>query len=337
MSTRPKARILGTGSYLPQRVLSNSDLEKLVETSNEWIVSRTGMHERRIAAPDECTSDMGAAAAKEALKAAKVDVSAIDLILVSTMTPDYLSPSTAGLIQNLIGATQAAAFDIQAACTGYPYGLATAKAYIESGMYKTVLLVAAEKMSSVIDYTDRTTCVLFGDGASAAVISGTGPGLAIDHVCLGADGSLADLVIIPGGGARNPATAESVAAGLHYFKMEGKEVYKHAVRRMLAAARECLQATNVTEQEVRWLVPHQANARIISALAKSLDIRDDRIYLTLHKYGNTSASGMAIALDEILRTQPVQLGDHFLLVAFGGGLTWGAALLTYQNDNTGEI
>lgn len=330
MSARPSARIIGTGSYLPQRVLSNSDLEKLVETSDEWIVSRTGMRERRIAATDECTSDMGARAALEALKAAKVDVSDIDLILVTTMTPDYISPSTAGLIQHLLGATRAAAFDIQAACTGFPYGLATAKAYIESGMYKTVLLVAAEKMSAVIDYTDRTTCVLFGDGAAAAVISGQGAGLTIDHVCLGADGSLADLVIIPGGGARHPATAETVAAGMHYFKMEGKEVYKHAVRRMLVAARECLEATGVTEQQVRWLVPHQANARIISALAKSLDIPDERIYLTLHKYGNTSASGMAIALDEILRNQPVQANDHFLMVAFGGGLTWGAALLTYH-------
>lgn len=328
-----KARILGTGSYLPDKILSNSDLEKLVDTSDEWIVSRTGIRERRIAAETEFPSTMGAHAAIRALQAAGVDATSVDLILVATMTPDYASPSTAGLIQAHIGATQAAAMDLQAACTGCLYGLSVAKAYIESGMARTVLLVASEKMSAVIDYTDRNTCVLFGDGAAAMVIAARGSGLTLDHVCLGADGSLSDLVIIPGGGSRHPTTSGTLAARLHYFKMAGRETYKHAVRRMLSSTHECLKATGVKEEQIRWLIPHQANARIIEAFAKSIDIPEERVYLTLQKYGNTSAAGVAITLDEVLHTQSAQPGDHFLLVAFGGGLTWGAALLTQQSHS----
>ncbi|MCE2982161.1 MAG: beta-ketoacyl-ACP synthase 3, partial [Parachlamydia sp.] len=216
MSRRSIARIIGMGSYLPKRILTNEDLEKLVDTSDEWIVSRTGMHERRLAAIDEFPSDMGAAAAKKALEAANVTPGEVDMIIVSTMTPDYLSPSTACLIQAKLKLTSAAAMDLQAACTGFLYALSTAKAFVESKMYKTVLIVATEKMSAFIDYTDRSTCVLFGDGAGAAVVAEDGRGLQIDSICLGADGELADLVIIPGGGSRYPASLQTVGQSLHY-------------------------------------------------------------------------------------------------------------------------
>ena len=303
------ARILSVKSYLPKRVLTNKDLEKLVETSDEWIISRTGMHERRIADADECPSDMGAIAALRALESASVTAMDIDLILVATMSPDYLSPSTSCLIQAKIGAERAAAMDIQAACTGFLYGLSIAKAYIESGLYQNILLIAAEKMSAFIDYQDRTTCVLFGDGAAAAVISYKGVGFKIDNVSLGADGTLAGLVSIPAGGSKYPATLETVAKGQHYFKMVGNEVFKHAVRRMTLAARACLQAVGLEENQVSWLVPHQANKRIIDAMAKQFNIPEEKVYKTVHKYGNTSASSIAIALDELLQEHQFIEGD----------------------------
>jgi len=323
-----KARIIGLGSYLPKRVLSNSELEQMVETSDEWILSRTGIRERRLAAPDEAPSDMGVEAATRALQDADIGCEEIDLILVATMTPDYICPGTAALIQHRIGATRAAAFDIQAACTGFLCALSMAKAYIEAGFYKTILVVATEKMSAFIDYKDRNTCVLFGDGAGAAVVGNEWEGLAIDSICLGADGSLAELIIVPGGGARHPATAETVAQNMHTLKLMGKEVFKHAVRRMNGAVKECLAKAGLSEQQIGWLIPHQANDRIMEALSKSFEIPDERVYKTVHKYGNTSASSVVIALDELVREKKLHGGEHLLLVAFGGGLTWGAALLT---------
>ncbi|CUI16533.1 3-oxoacyl-ACP synthase [Candidatus Protochlamydia naegleriophila] len=328
MANRLTARITGLGSYLPERILTNQDLEKLVETTNEWIVSRTGMHERRLAAKDEFPSDMGAYAAQKALDSAGIGSDQIDMIIVATMSPDYVSPSTANLIQSKIGASKAAAMDIQAACTGFLYALSLAKAYLESKMYKYILVVAAEKMSAFIDYKDRATCVLFGDGAAAAVVAVEGEGLRIDTLCLGADGDLANLIFIPAGGSRNPASAETVAQGLHYFKMSGNEVFKHAVRRMSAAARDCLAQAGLEEANLSWLVPHQANKRIIDAIAKNFNIPDEKVYQTVHKYGNTSASSIAIALDELMREQEFNDGEHLLLTAFGGGLTWGASILT---------
>ncbi|MDP1836348.1 MAG: beta-ketoacyl-ACP synthase III [Chlamydiales bacterium] len=328
MTSKLKARIVGTGSYLPQKVLTNHDLERLVDTSDEWIVTRTGMKERRIAAEDEHTSDMGAAAALRALENAGRTVADIDLILVATMSPDHPIPSTASFVQRLLGAKGAAAADIQAACTGYIYGLSMAKAYIESGMYRNVLLVASEKMSAIIDYTDRNTCVLFGDGAAAAIISAEGEGLYIDTISLGADGELAELLIIPAGGTKMSASAESVANRKHYFQMSGKEVFKHAVRRMSSAAETCLEKAGIGATEVSWLVPHQANVRIMDAFSKSFDIPPERVFKTIHKYGNTSASGVGIALDELLVAHPPATGEHILLVAFGGGLTWGASVLS---------
>lgn len=326
-SQRPLARIKSLGSYLPERVLTNQDLEKMVDTSDEWIVSRTGMHERRLAEANEFTSDMGAKAALKALKLAELDANHLDFIIVATMSPDYISPSTACLIQAKIGAARAGAMDIQAACSGFLYGLSVAKAYVESGLYRRVLIVAAEKMSAFIDYEDRSTCVLFGDGAAAAIVTDQGEGWGIKSVCLGADGTLADLILIPAGGSRHPASAETVSQRMHFFKMTGNEVFKHAVRRMSAAIKECLDKTGLQESDVSWLVPHQANKRIIDAIAKQFNISLDKVYQTVHKYGNTSASSVGIALDELLQEESFAHGEYLLLTAFGGGLTWGAAIL----------
>jgi 3-oxoacyl-[acyl-carrier-protein] synthase III len=324
-----KAKIIGTGSYLPERVLTNGDLEKIVDTSDEWIVTRTGMKERRIAKSDEFSSDMGIAAARAALSNAGMSAEEIDFILVATTTPDYLFPSTACLIQHGLGIPRAGAVDLLAACTGYLYALSVAKAFVESGMYRNVLVIAAEKLSSFTNYKDRSTCVLFGDGASACVVSSADRGLAISNVRLGSDGEQAQFVILPAGGCRMPASLDTVKNDQHFIKMLGQETFKHAVRRMETACKECLVDGNLTESDISWLIPHQANLRIIDAIAKRFEhLPPDRIYKTIHKYGNTSASSIGIALDELLKKQQVKRGEHILLTAFGSGFTWGAALLT---------
>jgi len=330
---RRKAVIIGTGSYLPQKVLSNFDLEKMVETSDEWITTRTGMKERRIAHKDEFTSSMGVEAAKSAIASANISVEEIDLILVATITPDYAFPNTACLIQAELKATKAAAVDIQAACTGYLYGLSMAKAFIESGMYNTILLIASEKLSSIVNYRDRNTCVLFGDGAAASVITFQGKGLRIRETCLGADGEQASLVNIPAGGSRQPASMQTVSDELHYLKMEGKELFKHAVRRMEMASKVCIDRAGLKEEEINWLIPHQANLRIIEALAKRFQVSMERVYITLQKYGNTSASSVGIALDELVREKETKKGENLLLIAFGAGLTWGAGILTVEDGS----
>ena len=322
------ARIIGTGSYLPEKILSNQDLEKMVETSDEWIVSRTGMKERRIAGENEFTSDMGLIAAQRALADAAITPDQVDLILVATLTPDNPFPSTASVLQAKLNMPNASAFDLQAACTGYIYALATAKAYIESGLFRTVLIVASEKLSSIVNYKDRNTCILFGDGAAACVVSSQGKGLLVREVCLGCDGEQANLLIQPAGGACMPASQETVAANLHTIHMEGKEVFKHAVRRMESASKLCLDRAGLKEEEISWLVPHQANIRIIEAIAKRFQVPSERVYLTIHKYGNTSASSIGIALDELLKEKPITTGENLLLTAFGAGLTWGASILT---------
>ena len=253
-----RARITGLGSYLPERVLSNADLEKLVDTSDEWIYPRTGIKERRIAAADECTSHMGARAARKALAAAGVGAGDIDLILVATMTPDYQGSNTAALIQQELGATQAAAMDLQAACTGHIYGLSTAKAYIEAGIYNNILLVSSEKMSSIVNYKDRRTCVLFGDGASAVVVRGEGAGFELGIPNLGADGCEAELLYVPAGGARRPACQESVEGEGHFIAMQGQPVFKSAVRKMAMAVEGCMEANGVDHASIDWVVPHQA-------------------------------------------------------------------------------
>lgn len=322
------ARIIGTGSYLPEKVLTNADLEKRVETSNEWIVSRTGIEERRIAADGEATSDMAAEAARRALADAKVTADQIDLIIVATITGDHPFPHTSALVQEAIGATRAATFDLQAACTGFLYGLATAKAYIESGFYRHVLLVAADKISSIVDWEDRNTCVLFGDGAAAVVVAGEGAGLVIRHLSLGSDGCQAEILQIPAGGSRLPASQETVENKRHTLQMQGKEVFRHAVRRVEESAELCLNELGLDRSEIRWVVPHQANIRIIDAFAKRFSIPMERVYMTIHKYGNTSASAAPIALDELRRSHPPQTGDNLLLFGFGAGLSWGTAVIT---------
>ncbi len=326
-----KAKIIGTGSYLPFRVLTNQDLERMVDTSDEWILSRTGMKERRLARQDEYTSTMGAAAARVAIEDARLAPGQIDFILVATLTPDYIFPSTACLIQHEIGAKKAGAADVQAACTGYLYVLSMAKAWVEAGVYRNILVVASEKLSSIIDYKDRSTCILFGDGAAACVVSCEGKGLSIASIRLGADGEQAELLMLPGGGCRHPASAASLASGMHYIKMAGNEVFKHAVRRMESASRECLEAACVSEQDVAWIIPHQANIRILDAMAKRFEhLPQDRVYKTVQKYGNTSSSSLGIALDEWRREQLGKPGEKILLTAFGAGFTWGAALLHHE-------
>jgi 3-oxoacyl-[acyl-carrier-protein] synthase-3 len=323
-----KAKIIGTGSYVPENVLTNRDLETLVDTSDEWIVTRTGMKERRIAKNDEYTSDMGLKAAKAAIENAGINKDQVDCIIFATLTPDYPFPSTACLIQHMLELKECAAFDIQAACSGYIYALSIAKAYVESGQYHHVLLIASEKLSSVTNYSDRNTCVLFGDGAAACIISLKEDGLDITEICLGADGSQAGIIKMPAGGVRNPASLETVANKQHYIFMEGKEVFKHAVRRMEMACVECLQKACLQSSQVSWLIPHQANIRIIEFMAKRFDVPMQRVFITIHKYGNTSCSSVGIALDELLREKQIKHDEHILLTAFGSGLAWGATILT---------
>lgn len=325
-----KAKIIGTGSYLPSKVLSNADLEKMVDTTDEWITTRTGMKERRIAAKEEFTSTMGLEAAKKALEMANIHPNAIDLILFATITPDYVFPSSACLIQSELKAVNAAALDIQAACTGYLYALSLAKAYVESSQYQNVLVVASEKLSTIVDYTDRSTAILFGDGAAAAVVSSHGHGFEIDHVTLGADGDQANLLMMQAGGCRMPASSESIESKKHFLSMDGKEVFKHAVRRMEQACLTCLNKAGLKEEDVHYLIPHQANMRIIEALAKRFGLPIERVYVTIHKYGNTSASSLGIALDEFNRHSDCEKGQHLVLTAFGAGLTWGACVLTKE-------
>lgn len=326
---QPRARIIGLGSYLPERVLSNADLEKMVDTTDEWIYQRTGVKERRIAAPDECTSHLGASAARRALDSAGLAPADIDLILVATITPDFLVSNTASLIQQELDAPQAAAVDLQAACSGHIYGLSTAKAFIESGIYKNILVISSEKMSALVDYTDRRTCILFGDGAGAAVVSHQGPGFLLEDLSLGADGSQSDLLRIPAGGAHMPTTAETVAEGLHYVDMKGQAVFKHAVRRMALAITECLEKANAKPEDISWVVPHQANRRIIDATVKHVGMSPERVFADpVERYGNNSAASVGIAFDELLQEHPVNDGDKILMVAFGAGFTWGAMLVT---------
>lgn len=330
--TKTIARIIGTGSYLPQTILSNEDLEKMVDTSDEWIVSRTGMKERRLAGSTEYTSDMGYFAAEKAIESAQINKNDIDFIIFATLTPDYMFPNTACLIQSRLGLEKAGAVDIQAACTGYLYALSMAKSFIESGAYKNVLVVASEKLSSIVDYTDRNTCVLFGDGASACIVSGEGNGLLVRDLCLGSDGQYADLLMLPAGGSRHPASSETIAKKMHFVRMEGKEIFKHAVRRMSSAAEVVLHQTGLSQDDIRWLVPHQANMRIIEAIAKRFSYSQKQVFLTVQKYGNTSASSIGIALDELIREGGLKNKDHIMLVAFGAGLTWGAGILTQESN-----
>lgn len=324
-----QARITGIGCYLPSNVLSNKDLEKIVDTTHEWIYTRTGMHERRIAAEGEHASHMGIEASKKAMAEAGISASQVDLILVATMTPDYLTPSTASIIQHALGCQNAAALDISAACTGFLYGLATAKAYIEAKMAKCVLVIATEKISPFIDWTDRSTCVLFGDGAGACVVQDEGHGWLVGQTVLGADGEQQDLFKISGGGSRNPATEQTLASKDHYVSMQGRELFRHAVRRLSQVTDECIHKNGYLNDDVDWIVCHQANVRILDAVAEKLGAAPEKVYKTLHKYGNTSASSVIIAFDELCQEHGsgFKPDEKVLMLAFGAGLTWGASVL----------
>jgi len=321
--------IAGVGSYVPTKVLTNADLERMVNTSDEWITTRTGIKERHLAAKDEFTSDLGAKAASRAMQKARVTGDQIDLIVVATITPDMPFPSTAALIQKKIGAFRAAAFDLEAACSGFIYALEVAQQFIMSRTYDTVLVIGAEKLSSIVDWTDRNTCVLFGDGAGAAILQNRPNAHGLLTAVMGADGRKANLLFMGGGGSRCPATADSVAARMHFLRMEGKETFKCAVQAMQTAAEEALRRCEIDISRIKLIVPHQANLRIIEAVGERLGAKPEQFFVNLHKYGNTSAASVAIALDEAVQSGRIQPGDLMLLIVFGAGLTWGAAVIEW--------
>jgi 3-oxoacyl-[acyl-carrier-protein] synthase-3 len=321
--------ISGVGSYVPAKILTNADLEKLVDTSDEWITSRTGIKERRVAARNEFTSDLATHAALRAMHRAGVTAEQIDLIIVATITPDMPFPSTACLVQQKIGATRAAAFDLEAACSGFIYALEIAQQFIMSQTYDTVLVIGAEKLSSIVDWQDRNTCVLFGDGAGAAVLQNRPHSHGLLTAVMGADGDKANLLLMPGGGSRCPASIESVTSRMHYLRMEGKETFKNAVQAMQTAAEEVLRRCEIDISKIKCIVPHQANRRIIDAVGERLGAKPDQMFVNLHKYGNTSAASVAIALDEAVQSGRIGRGDLVLMVVFGAGLTWGAAVIEW--------
>jgi 3-oxoacyl-[acyl-carrier-protein] synthase-3 len=321
--------IVGVGSYVPSKILTNHDLEKMVETSDEWITTRTGIKERRIAAENEYTSHMAAEAAKRAMNMAGVKPEEIDLVIIATITPDMPFPATACLVQEKIGAKNAAAFDLEAACSGFIYGLEVGQQFIMSRTYDTVLVIGAEKLSSIVNWSDRNTCVLFGDGAGAAVLQNREDSHGLLTAVMGADGEKAELLFMPGGGSRCPATKESVDARLHYLQMDGKQAFKNAVQAMESAATEAMKRCEVDITKIKCIIPHQANMRIIDAVGERLGARPEQLFVNLDKYGNTSAASVAIALDEAVSSGKVSRGDLILLVVFGAGLTWGAAVIEW--------
>lgn len=321
--------IIGTGKHVPERVLTNQDLEKMVETNDEWIVTRTGIRERRLVSPEEATSDLALVAAQQAIANAGINAEDIDLIVVATITPDMAFPSTACILQEKLGAKKAAAYDLSAACSGFIYGLANAANFIATGTYKYALVIGAECLSKITDYTDRNTCILFGDGAGAVVIGQVPEGRGIRSFELGADGAGGDLLKVCGGGSRQPSTAASIEQKLHYIQMAGSDVFKFAVRIMGQAAEEALCKAGLEKQDIDLLVPHQANIRIIQSALNRLDLPEEKCMINLHKYGNVSAASIPLALAEAVEEGRVQEGDCLLLVGFGGGLTWGASVIIW--------
>jgi 3-oxoacyl-[acyl-carrier-protein] synthase-3 len=321
--------VAGVGSYVPEKILTNADLEKMVDTTDEWITTRTGIKQRRIAAAGEYTSDLATKAAQAAMKKAGVTADQIDLIIVATITPDMPFPSTACLVQKKIGAKRAAAFDLEAACSGFIYGLEIGQQFIMSRTYETVLVIGAEKLSAITDWSDRNTCVLFGDGSGAAILQNRPGAHGLLTAVMGADGDKADLLFMEGGGSRCPATMDSVTARRHYLRMEGKETFKNAVQAMQSAAEEALRRCEISISQIKCIIPHQANRRIIDAVGDRLGAKPEQLFVNLEKYGNTSAASVAIALDEAVGSGRIQRGDLILLVVFGAGLTWGAAVIEW--------
>jgi len=323
-----KVGIIGVGEYLPKKILTNADLEKMVNTSDEWITTRTGIKERRLAASNEAASDLALAACKQALADAKLKPEGIELIIVATVTPDMQFPSTACLVQSGLGAKNAVCFDISAACAGFVYALTTAQQFLARGAYKNALVVGVEVLSSVTDWQDRNTCVLFGDGAGAVVLSEVKSG-GILSTYLGSNGNMAELLLVPGGGSRHPASKETLENRLHYVKMRGNELFKIAVKSMANAAQIAVEKAGLKCQDIDLVIPHQANIRIIMAVAKKLGFAEDRIYLNIEKYGNMSSASTAVALCDAVRGGRVKKGDTILLDAFGAGLVWGACVIKW--------
>jgi len=320
---KPNVEIVSTGRFLPERVLTNHDLEEMVETSDEWIQTRTGIRERRVA-DDLLASDMGAAAARCAMKKAEIDAGEVDILIVSTATPDRWLPSTACDVQARLGASNAASYDLMAACTGFLYALSMAEGYLMAGRGEIAVVVATEKMSSIVDWTDRTTCVLFGDGAGAAVLRASDDGSGILSSHLRSDGELAELLYRPAGGAAIPMDEGVLERGDHLVKMAGREVFKNAVRSMAEASDMALKEAGLTADDVDLLVPHQANIRIIEATAKYAGIPMEDVFVNVDRYGNMSSATVPVALDEAVEEGRLKKGDNVLMVAFGAGLTWGA-------------
>jgi 3-oxoacyl-[acyl-carrier-protein] synthase-3 len=326
-----KICIQGTGSFLPERIVPNSYFEQTVNTSNEWIVTRTGIQERRMVLPGQALSDIATPACEKALEMAGLSPKDLDLIIVGTSSADMTSPSEGCILQHRLGAKHAVAFDINAACPGFIYGLAVAQKFMQDGSHQHVLVVGGEIISHRIDFQDRATCVLFGDGAGAVVLGySNGPEEGeILSIEIHSDGNLWRLLNIPGGGSRNPIAIPMIEAGLHYIKMQGTEVFKHAVRSMRDAARKAMESCGITARQIDWFIPHQANLRIMEVVAKKLDIPMNKVIVTVHKYGNTSAATIPTALDEAVRSGQIRKGDLILATSFGAGFTWSAALFRF--------
>ena len=324
-------KILGVGSYVPEKVLTNFNLEKMVDTSDEWIKTRTGIEQRRIATPDQATSDLAYEAAIRALKAADIEAAELDVVIVASITVDQVFPSTACILQHKLGAKNAFCFDLEAACSGLLYSLEVANSLLlANSKYKNILVIGAEKLSSIVDWEDRNTCVLFGDGAGAVVLGRhRGNDNCIVASDLGSDGQYTEILQIPAGGSRMPTSAETVANKQHYITMAGNEVFKLAVNAMVHSCKKVLKEAGITADDVKWLVPHQANYRILRAVASRLNIPEDEVYMNVNRYGNTSAASIGLCLDEIARENKAEKGDYLLLTAFGGGLTWGALLIKW--------
>lgn len=326
-----KAKILGTGSYLPEKLLTNKDIEKLVETTSDWIVERTGIRERHIAPEGQNNSDLCVQAARRALEMAGLKPTDLDMILVATVSGDQTMPSTACVVQNKLGCRDIFALDVTAACSGFIYGLTIAHQFIQTGMYKNILVIGAEVLSRIVDYTDRNTCILFGDGAGAAILGRTPEGepsqILTSH--LHADGSLGNLLELPASGTAIPLTHEAIDKRLHLVKMQGKEVFKNAVRTMTVCAQEALESSGVDKDHVDWMIPHQANLRITDSVAKHFEIPKEKVIINLERTGNTSAATIPIALDEAVRDGRVQRGQTVLMVAFGAGLTSGSLMMKF--------
>lgn len=326
-----KIGIKGTGSYVPNRVVPNSYFEKIIDTTDEWIITRTGIHTRRMIEPGQALSDMATPASEHALEMAGISPEKLDLIIVGTSSADMISPSAACILQHRLGAQNAVAFDVNAACPGFIFGLAVAQKFMQDGSHHHALVVGGEVISNRIDYKDRTTCVLFGDGAGAVVLGysdGNGDG-EILTTQLQSDGNLWNLLYVPGGGSRIPPSHQMVNEGLQYVKMQGNEVFKYAVRTMVDSALKAMESKGITSEDIDWFIPHQANMRIMEVVAERLEIPLEKVVITVHKYGNTSAASIPVALDEAVRSGQIQHGNLILANSFGAGFTWGASLFRF--------